>query len=41
MAASVVSWSEFLAADTEVPALPDSLSSSGSGTGSSQLHEHK
>jgi hypothetical protein len=38
--ASVVYWSEFLAADPEVrvrfPALPDFLRSSGSGTGSTQ-----
>jgi hypothetical protein len=36
--ASVVYWSEFLATDPEVlgsiPALPDFLTSSGSGTGS-------
>jgi hypothetical protein len=38
--ASVVWWSEFLAANPEsrvrFPALPDFLSSSGSGTGSTQ-----
>jgi hypothetical protein len=43
--ASVVQWSEFLATDLEVrflsPALPDFLSSSGSGTGSTQPREYK
>jgi hypothetical protein len=41
--ASVVLWSGYLATDPEVwvrfPALPHFLSSSGSGTGSSQTHE--
>jgi hypothetical protein len=41
--ASVVYWSEFLATDPEVrvrfPVLPDFLSSSGSGTGSTQPRE--
>jgi hypothetical protein len=40
LTASVVWWAEFLAANLEVrvrfPALPDFLSSSGSGTGSTQ-----
>ena len=39
----MVLWSEFLATDTEVsgsiPGLPDFLSSSGSGTGSTQPRE--
>jgi hypothetical protein len=39
----VFSWSEFLATDQEVPgsipALPDFLRSSGSGTGSTQPRE--
>jgi hypothetical protein len=42
--ASVVYWSEFLTTDPEVrvrfPALPDFLSSSGSGTGSTQPREY-
>jgi hypothetical protein len=42
--ASVVWWSEFLATDPEVRvrflALPDSLRSSGSGTGSTQPREY-
>jgi hypothetical protein len=42
--ASVVYWAEFLATDPEVlvrfPALPDFLSSSGSGTGSTQHREY-
>jgi hypothetical protein len=41
---SVVEWSEFLAADSEVrvrfQALPDFLRSSGSGTGSTQPREY-
>jgi hypothetical protein len=42
--ASVVYWIEFLAVDPEVrvriPALPDFVRSSGSGTGSTQPHEY-
>jgi hypothetical protein len=42
--ASVVQWSEFLATDPEVrvrfPALPDILTSSGFGTGSTQPCEY-
>jgi hypothetical protein len=42
--ASVVKGSEFLAADPEVrvrfPALPDFVTSSGSGTGSTQPREY-
>jgi hypothetical protein len=44
LTASVVWWSEFLATDPEVrdrlPALPDFLRSSGSGTGSTQPREY-
>jgi hypothetical protein len=44
LTASVVQWSEFLATDPEVqvrfPALPDSLRSSGYGTGSTQPREY-
>jgi hypothetical protein len=43
LTASVVYWSEFQATDPEVrlrfPALPHFLSSSGSGTGSTQPRE--
>jgi hypothetical protein len=42
--ASVVQWSEFLATDPEArvrfPAIPDFLTSSGSGTGSTQPREY-
>jgi hypothetical protein len=41
---TVFQWSEFLATDPEVrvryPALPDSLRSSGSGTGTTQPREY-
>jgi hypothetical protein len=44
MTTSVVYWLEFLATDPDVwiqlPALPDFLRSSGSGTGSTQPQEY-
>jgi hypothetical protein len=44
MTASVVQWSQFLTTDPEVrvrfQALPDFMTSSGSGTGSTQPREY-